>query len=331
VKRFAPSLLILLAIAAAFACSTTDNLAPLPQRDWALAPAIVQVDDADVVYALSDLHGHYAEFGRLLEANGLVSGFSEDPAQPRAAQWAAGRAVLVVAGDIIDKGPESLAVIDLLRSLQDQALAKGGRVIVTLGNHEAEFLADPTNKKASSTGPDQTGIDNELGRRGIQPAALARGKDPEGRGTWLINLPFGVRVKSWFFAHGGNTAGDSLANLESRLARGLDAKGYDSKEVTGGQSILEAQEWYGDPNGDTAKNNAQALGVKHIAFGHDPGAFGEHGQMRASNGAWLVKLDVAMGRPISGANAGGQLLRIETQGPDKATVLDASGNAAPLF
>jgi Calcineurin-like phosphoesterase len=338
VKVFPLSWFLSIALAAGLACSATgqiigensDDLAALPKRDWASAPAIVQIDDADVVYAVSDVHGHYAEFGHLLEVNGLVSGFSPDPEQASAAQWTAGRAILVVAGDLIDKGPNSLAVIDLLRSLQDQAPAKGGRVVVTLGNHEAEFLADPKNKKAGGTGLDKTGIGSELSRRGIKPAALARGKDAEGRGTWLLNLPFAVRVKNWFFAHGGNTAGDSLAGLQSRLARGLDKKGYDSKELTGGQSMLEAQEWYGDPNGDTGKDYARALGVRHIAFGHDPGAFGERGQMRASKGAWLVKLDVAMGRAVSGVNAGGQLLRVETQGPDRITVLDASGSAAPL-
>jgi len=291
-------------------------------RDWSAHPAIVELDDADEIYALSDPHGGAKELAALLAANHLASG----------TEWKGGTAILVVAGDLIDKGPDSLGVIDLLRALEPKARAKGGRVIVTMGNHEAEFLADPQNKKASSTGEDANGIDGELATKHIAPADLARGADADGRGRWLIELPFAVRIKKWFFAHGGNTGGESIAALGKRLQASVDKNGFGDKDITGKTSILEAQGWYGNQDkDDTGRRYADALGVKHIVFGHDPGAFGEHGHVLASKDGSLVKLDVAMGLHDKRAVARGLLLHIVTKGNDTAEILDATGKAQPLL
>ena len=62
-------------------------------------------------------------------------------------KWAGGKSVLVITGDLIDKGSDSLGVIALLRKLQSDAASRGGQVIISMGNHEAEFLAEPTGRK----------------------------------------------------------------------------------------------------------------------------------------------------------------------------------------
>jgi hypothetical protein len=251
---------------------------------------------------------------------------------PLAIKWTGGTAILVVAGDLIDKGPHSLGVIDLLRSLEKQAIAAGGQVIVTLGNHEAEFLADPENDKASSTGQDANGINSELESAGIQPKTLAAGKDSEGRGTWLRNLPLGLRVKKWFFCHSGNTAGDSIHELDKRLRSALQKRGFADKEIAGSKSILQAEHWYGDEDHDnTAKNNAEALGVKHIVFGHDPGALKDRGTISASKDKVLFKLDVALGLSAGASRVAGQLLHIRTKGQDSAEILNAHGEQVKIL
>ncbi len=301
-------------------------------RSFASHPAVVDIDDADEIYALSDPHGGYATLGALLQANHLVTSFSADPREANKAEWTGGTAILVVAGDLIDKGPESLGVIDLLRSLEKQAPMHGGRVVVTLGNHEAEFLDDPKNDKATREGLDATGIDRELDAQGIDPKDVAAAHDDAGRGAWLRDLPFAVRIKKWFFAHGGNTHGDSLHDLEDKLEGGLDKHGWGDDDVTGSGSILEDQSWYGDPDkDDTGRKYADALGVEHIVFGHDPGAFGEHGKILASKDGSLVKLDVDMGLHFSDANTRGQLLHVKTVGKDSAEILDADGAHEPLL
>ena len=290
------------------ACTASAGHRSTVSRDWKAHPAILELDDADEIYALSDPHGSAKELAELLEANHLIAGTT----------WKGGSAILVVAGDLIDKGPDSLGVIDLMRKL-------GSHVIVTMGNHEAEFLADPTNKKATSTGEDAAGIVTQLTPQ--KAAEVASASDPEGRGRWLADLPFGVRIKKWFFSHSGNTNGDSIAALSKRLQAAVDKDGFAAKDITGKDSILEAQNWYSADG--TAKQYAAALGVNHIVFGHDPGALGEHGHVMASGP--LIKLDVQMGLHGKHAVGGGLLLHIVTKGNDSAEILDANAHATPLL
>ena len=150
-----------------------------PTRDFVAHPAIVEISEADQVYALSDPHGHYEELAGVLEGNHLITTSSAGPTK---AKWTGGTATLLILGDLIDKGEDSLEVIDLLRTIEKQAPASGGRVVVLMGNHEAEFLADPRNSKATSEGQDETGIVTQLDKHGIDPAKVAACKDTDGRG-----------------------------------------------------------------------------------------------------------------------------------------------------
>jgi hypothetical protein len=298
-----------------------------PPRSWRAHPAIVEIDDATEVYALSDVHGHYDAFLRILVANHLAEGEGD----PKKAKWTGGSAILVIAGDLIDKGPSSLETIDLARALEAGAKRAGGRVVVTMGNHEAEFLADPKNKKATSTGQDATGIDGELDAQGIEPKSLVKGTDAAGRGAWLASLPFGVRIKKWFFAHGGNPQRLSVADLEAKLERSIDHHGYDDQDITGEDSILEGQSWYGKDDDNAGSKEADALGVKHIVFGHDPGALDDHGKIRASKNGVLFKLDTDMGMHDASGIGRAFLLHIDTRGEDTAESLDEGGRAKPLL
>lgn len=78
-------------------------------------------------YAVSDIHGHVGPF---VVALGRAKLLDSDGA------WCGGQARLTVLGDFFDRGPDGIAVIDLLRRLQDEAGAAGGQVDALLGNHE---------------------------------------------------------------------------------------------------------------------------------------------------------------------------------------------------
>jgi len=301
-------------------------------RDWQEHPAIVRFDAPKELYAISDPHGSYTALVELFKANHLISNESLDPAHASDTQWEGGRAFLIVAGDMIDKGGESLGVVDLLRTLQEQAPERGGRVVVTLGNHEAEFFDDPENDKANSSSEDAIGINNELKAAGIKPRDLARGFDKEGRGLWLHNLPFAAKVGKWFFSHGGNTNGKSFADLNKKLSNSLDHNGWGDRDITGSQSILELQGWYGDPEKDDIGHDyAKALDVNHIAFGHDPGAFNDRGHIRISKDGTLVKLDVGLGSHVDGDTPSGELLHvIFSGGEEEIETLDVAGKSKAL-
>jgi len=262
----------------------------------------------------------YDRLAALLTVNHITS---QAPSSSTDAHWGAGNATLVVTGDMIDKGPSSVEVLDFLMVLQADAKKGGGRVIVTLGNHEAEFLVDPTNSKASAS----TGIDTELATKGVTPAAVASGADP--RGAWLRLLPFGARVGGWFFSHAGDTQGRTIAVLEATLEAAVNSHAdYNDPEIVGTTSILESRSWYS--NAGTAAHNATALGVKHITFGHDPSALGSKGMIAVSPDNTLVRIDCGMSPGVD--DSSGMILRVTQQGAnDVVEQLDATGKTKALF
>ena len=70
------------------------------------------------VYAIGDLHGCYEPFCRLLEA----------------IRFAPGNDTLWLTGDLVNRGPESLKTLRLVRELGDS-------VITVLGNHDLHLIA----------------------------------------------------------------------------------------------------------------------------------------------------------------------------------------------
>ena len=141
-------------------------------------------------------------------------------AKPESLVWTGHHDVLVCTGDFIDKYTQSYRAVECLRALQIAAAKDGGHVIVTLGNHEAEFLAGGgDNKKAVEFAKD-------LEEHDLSPADVAAGRDRAGIGAWLRDLPAGAKVNDWFFCHAGNTHGRTLKQLRADLEKGVTDKGY---------------------------------------------------------------------------------------------------------
>jgi hypothetical protein len=90
--------------------------------EWTGVPRIV---------AMGDIHGRYDELVLTLKASKLID--SE-------LRWTGGRDHLVLCGDLIDRGEDDRAVLDLLRRLQGEAERAGGHVHALLGNHEVMNL-----------------------------------------------------------------------------------------------------------------------------------------------------------------------------------------------
>ena len=138
----------------------------------------------------------------MLRNNGLIDSSN---------RWQAGTTHLVSLGDLLDRGPDSRAVMDLLRDLQPQALAAGGRVHVLLGNHEAMNLVGDLRDVSTaefaafaSTDRDSDRQDDLLAEqpRGyLQHRAAFAANGSYGR--WLLSLPAIVRINRTLFVHGG--------------------------------------------------------------------------------------------------------------------------------
>ena len=285
-------------------------------RDWAQYPAVAELDGVSELWVTSDVHGDYATITQLFAGAGVISGV---PAAPAQVTWNAGHAVLVIVGDLIDKGPDAPDVVRLLIAMQSAAVAAGGNVVVTMGNHEAEFLADPTNSKADST----DGLDPELTSIGYTPADTAAGDNDIGK--FIRDMPIAARVDDWFFVHAGKTDGKSIAELTSDLQAGIDSGGFGGAVLSDPNSLLEYKlssgNWW-DATGDATTLLTQwttALGVKHLVMGHQPGAvtFADNSKraqdaMFQKYSAMLFLVDTGMSSGVD--NTGGALLHVTNAG-----------------
>jgi hypothetical protein len=291
---------------------------PVCARDWSQSPPIVEVDGAPELWVVSDVHGDYKAYTKLLSGAGVISG---PPAAPQQVAWQAGHAVMVVVGDLIDKGPDAPDVVRLTAALAASAAAQGGRVIVTMGNHEAEFLANPEDGPATKS----DGLDPELVTVGLTPEETAAGADDIGR--FVLGLPFAARVGDWFFVHAGDTGGQTVEQMSSALRSGVEAMGFGAPVLSADASMLEARlsksgpQWWdatGDPAGLLGQWTA-ALGTRHLVMGHQPGAVGfADGTVRASDrmvaayGGLLFLVDT--GLSVGADDTGGAMLHVVSPG-----------------
>jgi hypothetical protein len=111
--------LVMLSLALRLFGSAEASAAQEVQWEWTGVERIV---------AIGDIHGAYDNFVHVLKNAKLV----DDKLR-----WIGGKTHLVQNGDMVDRGPDSRKVMDLLMKLQDKAEDAGGRVHVLIGNHEA--------------------------------------------------------------------------------------------------------------------------------------------------------------------------------------------------
>ena len=195
--------------------AAADGFVPAPvTRNWRRHPVVRQLNCASEIWAVSDIHADYAAATKLFAAANLIAGV---PDSPRAVQWTGGTATLVVVGDSIDRGPDAVDVLRMLMALQRSAAWQGGSVIVTMGNHEAEFLANPDNGAATDGA---VGVDHELVEAGLSVDETADGDDRIG--AFLRDLPIAARVNDWFFVHAGNTQGQTIDEITSSVRSGVE-------------------------------------------------------------------------------------------------------------
>lgn len=225
------------------------------KRDWAKHPAIVVLDDATDIYAMGDVHGDPDAQIKTLAGAGLVAGSGPYT-------WAGGKATLIVTGDVIDKGSHALLAIDNFRALEADAAAKGGRVVVTMGNHEAEFIANPDGKKAKE-------FRKELEAAGEDPEKVGRGYGKYGE--WIHGRPFAAIAGEWFFSHAGDAKGRSVKQLKDFFETRFGGGDFDA---VASDDLLQARgDWWWDAStGRSSLDDVLAgLSAKHLVYGHQPG------------------------------------------------------------
>lgn len=141
-------------------------------------------DGVGRVVAVGDIHGDYQRFAAILQDADLVD--SE-------MNWTGGKTHLVQIGDVLDRGPDSRAVMDLIMVLEEQALLQGGCVHFLLGNHEVMLMQ--TDLRYVHEG-------EILSYGGLKE--MIRALRPDGEyGSWLSGHNTVIRINNALFVHGG--------------------------------------------------------------------------------------------------------------------------------
>ncbi len=209
---------------------------PAPADVAALLP--LPDPQPDIVYAVGDVHGCLDLFRRMEEA------VAEDAART------GGRALMVLLGDVVDRGPDSAGMIDHLLAPPP---AGGLHRICLRGNHEdmmARFLARP---RGSSSWLDFGGFET-LMSYGLRPPGAEGFELPERRLQQMLQtyvpqahldffdaLPLGLQFGRFLLVH---AALDPAAPLDRQprdallwgRAEGLDLPG---RTLVHGHTIVE--------------------------------------------------------------------------------------------
>jgi hypothetical protein len=170
---------------------------------------------------IGDIHGRADVLARALNCLGLAD---------EGGRWCGGQATLVQLGDLIDRGPSSLAVLRMMMRLSEQAPAGGGSVTVLMGNHELLALgaafagAPPLRAWWFDNGGDATYLEwrrSQAGAGSKDVEAFFAEFGPQGTyGRWLSRCPATALVGGYLCSHAGVTAGE-LPVLADRLAQAL--------------------------------------------------------------------------------------------------------------
>ena len=265
------------------AVAATALIGAAPRAVAADKPSKCAIDGVERIVAVGDVHGAYERFVELLKVAGLIDD---------RLHWTGGHAHLVQTGDVVDRGPDSLKALDLLRRLQGEAEKAGGAVHPLIGNHEAmRLLGDmryvhPGEYQAFVT-PKSEAIrrqyvlqDTDARTLADTPLGLVEMRNAFGHngdyGNWLRSLDAVIKINGVMFMHGSlslQTASRSCDDINTVVRREL---GRDIERTRmDPQATLAAGEngplWYRGINTIAAQDVDQILakaGARAIVVGH---------------------------------------------------------------
>ncbi|MGZ4616291.1 MAG: metallophosphoesterase [Actinomycetes bacterium] len=201
------------------------------------------------LFVVSDIHGYLADLRDGLRGAGLLG--DDDT-------WTGGDAELWLLGDMTDRGPDGIGVVDLMRGLQEQA---PDQVHVLMGNHEALAVG-----RALFPDTRFTEVWRANGGLATDQAALT----PEHL-DWLRSLPVLGRSQGYLMMHSDTLDylewGESVDDINATVTALLgddDAEAH--WEVF---AMLTSRYGFAHADGaDAARDMLSALGGECIVHGH---------------------------------------------------------------
>ena len=181
-----------------------------------------------------------------------------------AERWSGADAVVWLVGDLVDRGPDGIGAIDLVRRLERES---DGALHCLLGNHEALMLAVRRFGDLETSYPGTTFRDVWRMNGGLESDLEAL--TPE-HVEWVATRPAVGREGDWLLVHADTTAyldyGDSVAAVNAAVSATLtDGTADDVDELLG---MLSDRMRLVDPDGVDAL--LAHYGGSRIVHGHTP-------------------------------------------------------------
>jgi len=146
--------------------------------------------DVKRIVAVGDVHGAYDALISTLQHSDVIDG---DLA------WSGGSTHLVFTGDLLDRGPKSRRVMDLVMRLEREAPLAGGRVHLLLGNHEVMNLIGDLRYVADEEYAAFLDVESvEERERWYQRFRLGK---PDVSEEWIIRVKFDIDAPPGYFGH----------------------------------------------------------------------------------------------------------------------------------
>lgn len=206
-------------------------------------------------FVVGDVHGHRDVLVRLLRDAGLLGA---------AEGWSGGDARLWLVGDLVDRGPDGIATVDLVRRLERES---AGRVACLLGNHEVMLVAAHRlgGRETSAPGLSFHDLWKLNGGDDRDLRALT-----DERLEWLCALPALAREDEWLLLHADTNGylalGGSLDDVVRRAAAVL--RGGAADELDDLLTIVSDRTRLVEPAAVDAL--LDAFGGTRVVHGHTP-------------------------------------------------------------
>ena len=273
------------------------------------------------VVAIGDIHGDRAALARTLSTAGLLD---DDARGPR---WIGGDATLVQLGDVLDRGAEEAACVQLLRRLRREAPAHGGAVVGLLGNHEVMNVCGLADPFVHAAGREAFGPDR---RKAFLPGgALA---------TELAECRVAVIVNDSCFVHAHLPADATLEGLDALNDASrrwlLGEKGAADfplsldRRYSGDDSPIWGRALSSPSNAqvpraqcDSLRRTLARLGVARLVVGHTPQRF-----INAACDGLVWRCDTGMSRHVAAGAC--EALEISSDGAVVRILRDPAAAAA---
>jgi serine/threonine protein phosphatase 1 len=217
----------------------------------------ITIPDDFTVWAATDLHGQLGAVDRLLAEAGLAVDGS----------WTAPpRTALVVTGDMVDRGPDSLGLVRRLAALRSQAARAGGIVALLEGNHEVQVLGGLAGVPELFRALLAFGGPATFASVGMQ-ADEWTGRDAVSIAARVHELAADLRPTLWSFAPYARWRDVVLVHGGPVPHQGLDAWGH------GAGRLWVRDAFFASPSSFPAAHAwapFREAGIRRVVFGHTP-------------------------------------------------------------